>query len=409
MRLVGPNCLGVLNTAPGVRMNATFAPGRPPAGRIAFASQSGAYGIAALELSAQRGLGLSSFVSMGDKADLSGNDFLRFWEQDPGTDVVLLYLESLGNPRRFGQIARRLTASKPVIAVKSGRTVAGRRAASSHTGALLEASEATVDALFDHAGVIRVETLDEQLDVAELLARQPLPARQSRRDRDQRRRPGDRLRRRVRRRRPARRAAAGRHPPGPARAPAAGGRRRRTPSTCSPPRRAATSAARSRRSRPTPGSTRSSRSSSRRCRAAGSAAVLRAIRTAARRAVADGRPRRRRRHDPRRASTAPPPGEPDVPVFTTPEHAARALGHAARHAHRRRHPPPAAEPPERRRSRRRRGGDRARPGRRTRLARRRGHRAACSAPTASRWRRRASRPRRMAPDAARQRWAARWR
>ena len=175
MRLVGPNCLGVLNTAPGIRMNATFAPGRPPAGRIAFASQSGAYGIAALELCAQRGLGLSSFVSMGDKADLSGNDFLRFWEQDPGTDVVLLYLESLGNPQRFGQIARRLTASKPVIAVKSGRTVAGRRAASSHTGALLEASEATVDALFDHAGVIRVETLDEQFDVAELLARQPLP------------------------------------------------------------------------------------------------------------------------------------------------------------------------------------------------------------------------------------------
>jgi succinyl-CoA synthetase alpha subunit/GNAT superfamily N-acetyltransferase len=175
MRLVGPNCLGVLNTDPIVGMNATFAPGRPPAGHIAFASQSGAYGIAALELAARRGLGLSSFVSMGDKADLSGNDFLRYWEQDPRTGAVLLYLESLGNPRRFGQIARRLTASKPVIAVKSGRSAAGRRAASSHTGALLQASEATVDALFDHAGVIRVETLDEQLDVAELLARQPLP------------------------------------------------------------------------------------------------------------------------------------------------------------------------------------------------------------------------------------------
>ena len=112
---------------------------------------------------------------MGDKADLSGNDFLRFWEHDPGTDVVLLYLESLGNPRRFGQITRRLTATKPVIAVKSGRTAAGKRAASSHTGALLEASEATVDALFDHAGVIRVDTLDEQLDVAALLVGQPLP------------------------------------------------------------------------------------------------------------------------------------------------------------------------------------------------------------------------------------------
>jgi acetyl coenzyme A synthetase (ADP forming)-like protein len=175
MRLVGPNCLGVLNTAEGIGLNATFAPGRPPAGRIAFASQSGAYGIAALGLAARRGVGLSSFVSMGDKADLSGNDFLRFWEHDAGTDVVLLYLESLGNPRRFAQITRRMTADKPVIAVKSGRTAAGRRAASSHTGALLEASEATVDALFDHAGVIRVETLDEQLDVAVLLAGQPLP------------------------------------------------------------------------------------------------------------------------------------------------------------------------------------------------------------------------------------------
>jgi acetate---CoA ligase (ADP-forming) len=171
MRLVGPNCLGVLNTDPAVQLNATFAPGRPPAGRI----ESGAYGIAALGLAARRGLGLSSFVSMGDKADLSGNDFLRFWEHDPGTDVALLYLESLGNPRRFGQITRRLTATKPVIAVKSGRTAAGKRAASSHTGALLEASEATVDALFDHAGVIRVETLDEQLDVAALLTGQPLP------------------------------------------------------------------------------------------------------------------------------------------------------------------------------------------------------------------------------------------
>jgi succinyl-CoA synthetase alpha subunit/GNAT superfamily N-acetyltransferase len=175
MRLVGPNCLGVINTDPAVALNATFAPGRPPAGRIAFASQSGAYGIAALGLAARRGVGLSSFVSMGDKADLSGNDFLRFWERDRATDLVLLYLESLGNPRRFGHIARRLTATKPVIAVKGGRTAAGRRAAASHTGALLEASEATVDALFDHAGVIRVDTLDEQLDVAALLAAQPLP------------------------------------------------------------------------------------------------------------------------------------------------------------------------------------------------------------------------------------------
>ena len=204
-------------------MNATFAPGRPPAGRIAFASQSGAYGIAALELCAQRGLGLSSFVSMGDKADLSGNDFLRFWEQDPGTDVVLLYLESLGNPRRFGQIARRLTASKPVIAVKSGRTVAGRRAASSHTGALLEASRG------HRRRPLRPRRRDPRRDARRAArrrraARAPAAARrQPRRDRDQRRRPGDRLRRRVRRGRPARRAATGRHPQGPARAAAAGG------------------------------------------------------------------------------------------------------------------------------------------------------------------------------------------
>jgi acyl-CoA synthetase (NDP forming) len=136
-------------------MDATFAPGSPPPGRIAFASQSGAYGIAALEQAARRGLGLSSFVSMGDKADLSGNDFLRYWEQDEHTDIVLLYLESLGNPRRFGEIARKLTPVKPVIAVKSGRTGAGRRAASSHTGALLEANETTVDALFEHAAARR--------------------------------------------------------------------------------------------------------------------------------------------------------------------------------------------------------------------------------------------------------------
>jgi acyl-CoA synthetase (NDP forming)/GNAT superfamily N-acetyltransferase len=175
MRLVGPNCLGVLNTDPAVRLDATFAPGTPPAGRVAFASQSGAYAIAAIEQVARRGLGLSSFVSLGDKADLSGNDFLRYWERDERTDVVLLYLESLGNPRRFGEIARRVTQTKPVIAVKSARTLAGRRAASSHTGVLLDASEATVDALFEHAGVIRVDTIDEQFDVAQMLASAPPP------------------------------------------------------------------------------------------------------------------------------------------------------------------------------------------------------------------------------------------
>jgi acetyl coenzyme A synthetase (ADP forming)-like protein len=176
MRLVGPNCLGVLNTADDVALNATFAPVAPPPGRIAFGSQSGAFGIAAIAEAARRGLGLSAFVSTGNKADLSGNDLLQHWETDEGTDVIGLYLESFGNPRRFGHIARRVAARKPVIAVKSGRSPAGSRAATSHTGALLAESDATVDALFRHAGVIRAGTVGELFDVAALLASQPLPA-----------------------------------------------------------------------------------------------------------------------------------------------------------------------------------------------------------------------------------------
>ena len=175
MRMVGPNCLGVANPRPEIALNATFAPGAPTPGDVGFASQSGAFGIAAIDEAAARGIGLSSFVSMGDKADLSGNDFLEYWEQDPDTSVLLLYLESFGNPRRFGRIARRITTTKPIVAVKSGRTAAGRRAASSHTGALLAASDVTVDALFAHAGVLRAETVGEMFDVAGLLARQPLP------------------------------------------------------------------------------------------------------------------------------------------------------------------------------------------------------------------------------------------
>ena len=175
MRMVGPNCLGVANARPEIALNATFAPGALTAGSVAFASQSGAFGIAAIDEAAARGIGLSSFVSLGDKADLSGNDFLEYWEQDPDASVLLLYLESFGNPRRFGRIARRITTTKPIVAVKSGRSAAGRRAAGSHTGALLAASEVTVDALFAHAGVLRAETVGEMFDVAGLLARQPLP------------------------------------------------------------------------------------------------------------------------------------------------------------------------------------------------------------------------------------------
>ena len=175
MRMVGPNCLGVANLHHQNAFNATFAPGKPTPGSVAFASQSGAFGIAAIDEAAARGIGLSSFVSMGDKADLSGNDFMEYWEQDPDTAVLLLYLESFGNPRRFGRIARRITKDKPIMAVKSGRTAAGQRAASSHTGALLAASDVTVDALFAHAGVLRAETVGEMFDVAGVLARQPLP------------------------------------------------------------------------------------------------------------------------------------------------------------------------------------------------------------------------------------------
>jgi acetyl coenzyme A synthetase (ADP forming)-like protein len=175
MRVVGPNCLGVLNSDPAISLNATFAPGTAPAGSVAFASQSGGFGIAAIDLVAERSLGLSSFVSAGDKADLSGNDFLQFWETDERTSAILLYLESFGNPRKFGQIARRVSSVKPVIAVKSGRSAAGRRAVSSHTGAMVAASDTTVDALFAHAGVIRTDTIGEMFDVASLLSRQPLP------------------------------------------------------------------------------------------------------------------------------------------------------------------------------------------------------------------------------------------
>ncbi len=175
MRLIGPNCMGVLNTAPDVGLNATFAPRQPARGRLGFLSQSGAVGIAIIEAAGRMGVGLSSFVSVGNKADLSGNDFLEYWEQDPDTDVALLYLESFGNPRKFARVARRFARRKPIIAVKSGRSAAGARATSSHTGALISASDITVDALFRQAGVIRTDTLHELFDVAALLAKQPVP------------------------------------------------------------------------------------------------------------------------------------------------------------------------------------------------------------------------------------------
>ena len=171
-RLIGPNCLGVASAA--TRLNATFASRQAPAGNIGFSSQSGALGLAMLEAAESRGLGLSAFVSIGNKADVSSNDLLEWWEDDPLTEVVLLYVESFGNPRKFAELARRVARSKPILAVKSGTTASGARAASSHTAALA-GSETAVDALFHQAGVIRASSLEELVDVATLLSTQPAP------------------------------------------------------------------------------------------------------------------------------------------------------------------------------------------------------------------------------------------
>ena len=172
MRVVGPNALGVLNTDAAVRLNATLAPQLPARGRTGFFCQSGALGTAILAAAASRGLGLSTFVSAGNRADVSGNDLLQYWETDPATDVVLLYLESFGNPRKFARLARRLGRTKPIVAVKSGRhAVTPALAATS-----VPVDESSVQALFEQAGVIRVESLAQLFDTALLLAHQPLPA-----------------------------------------------------------------------------------------------------------------------------------------------------------------------------------------------------------------------------------------
>ncbi|HEY0813915.1 MAG TPA: GNAT family N-acetyltransferase [Pseudonocardia sp.] len=172
MRVIGPNALGVANTAPDVRLNATLAPELPGRGRVGFFAQSGALGIAILAAARRRGLGLSTFVSAGNRADLSGNDMLQYWQTDPATDVVLLYLETFGNPRKFARVARRLARTKPIVAVKSGRHTGPIAALADHSEPI---DDASVRALFEQAGVIRVETLSELFDTALLLAYQPLP------------------------------------------------------------------------------------------------------------------------------------------------------------------------------------------------------------------------------------------
>ena len=166
MRMVGPNCLGVINADPEIRLHASFAPTHPKPGKLAVSSQSGALGLALLQFAKAKNLGLAQFISMGNKADVTGNDLLYFWEDEPRVGVILLYLESFGNPRRFSRIARHVSRRKPIICVKSGRHRASEQAA-------LE--ERAVAGLFRQTGILRAETLESMMDIAALLSTQPLP------------------------------------------------------------------------------------------------------------------------------------------------------------------------------------------------------------------------------------------
>jgi acetyl coenzyme A synthetase (ADP forming)-like protein len=174
IRMIGPNCLGLISTDPDTPVNASFAPSMPPAGPVAFASQSGALGLAVVDAADRLGVGLSSFVSTGNAADVSFADLLEYWESDARTTAILLYAESFTDPQRFAAVARRVSRTKPVVVLKSGRSAAGAKAASSHTGALAQ-QDALVDALLRDAGVLRVGSLEELFATAALLARQPLP------------------------------------------------------------------------------------------------------------------------------------------------------------------------------------------------------------------------------------------
>ncbi len=174
LRLIGPNCLGVINTDPEMSLNASLSGLMPPRGRAGFFCQSGALGSAILEKVYNRGLGLSTFVSAGNRADVSGNDLLQYWEEDESTEVVLLYLESIGNPRKFSRICRRVSRRKPIVAVRSGRTTQG--VPMGHSVRTIAAPQQSVDAMFRQAGIMQVDSLEEMFDVAQLLAHQPLPA-----------------------------------------------------------------------------------------------------------------------------------------------------------------------------------------------------------------------------------------
>ena len=174
MRMVGPNCMGIINLDPAISMNATFSTATPPAGHAAFVSQSGALGVSVLDSAREYGIGISQFVSVGNKPDVSGNDLLLEWEHDPAIRIILMYVENFGNPTRFLEIASRITKTKPIVVVKSGRSTAGARAASSHTGALA-ASDVAVDALLAQAGVLRASTIEELFDIAMAFESRVLP------------------------------------------------------------------------------------------------------------------------------------------------------------------------------------------------------------------------------------------
>ncbi|MBI5777509.1 MAG: CoA-binding protein, partial [Nitrospirae bacterium] len=175
IRLIGPNCFGLMNLDPAVRLNATYTPAIPPAGRVAIAAESGGLGISIVTAARRLNLGVSTFVSIGNHADVSANDLLEYWEQDPNTDVILLYLETIVEPGRFRRTAERVGRRKPIVVLKAGRTLTGQRAAGSHTAALAT-DETAIEALFNQCGVIRAETLEELLALAAGLPNQSLPA-----------------------------------------------------------------------------------------------------------------------------------------------------------------------------------------------------------------------------------------
>jgi acyl-CoA synthetase (NDP forming)/GNAT superfamily N-acetyltransferase len=174
VRLLGPSCLGVMNTDPKIRLNASMAPVIMPHGHTGFFSHSAALGLVIIDYALEKGVSFTTFVSAGNRADVSGNDLLQYWEEDPDTKMAILYLETFGNPRRFVRIARRMTNRKPILCIKSGKSIAGRRTTESKSGAI-STGEREVEALFQQTGIILAPTLEDLFDVAVVLVHQPLP------------------------------------------------------------------------------------------------------------------------------------------------------------------------------------------------------------------------------------------